>query len=122
MGYPWVRMDSNVAANDKIADLVEDGGVKGKAAGFVYLCALGYAAGQETDGFIRRSALKFIHGVAADAELLVQAGLWVVVEDGWAIKNYGNRNVVGASQQAAAEDVAAKRSEAGKKGADGRWP
>lgn len=118
MGLPWIRMDTNVAANDKIADLVDSNGPKGKQAGFVYLCALGYAGAHETDGLIKRSALKFCHGTSADAALLVAAGLWEAHGDlGWRIKNYGTRNAVGAAQQAISE----ARSDAGRKGAAARW-
>lgn len=117
MGLPWIRMDTNVAANDKIADLVDTHGGKGKQAGFVYLCALGYAGAHETDGLIKRSALKFVHGTSSDANLLVAAGLWDQEDTGWRIRNYGTRQVVGAAQQA----ISDLRSEAGKKGAAARW-
>lgn len=117
MGLPWIRMDTNFAANDKVTDLVDEHGGKGKQAGFVYLCALGYAGAHETDGLIKRSALKFCHGTPGDAALLVTAGLWEPDEAGWRIKNYGTRNVIGAAQQVISE----AKSEAGKKGAAARW-
>lgn len=117
MGLPWIRLDTNVAANDKIADLVEEFGAKGKAAGFVYFCALAYSGGHESDGLIKRSALKFVHGTPADASLLVRADLWLEAEGGWLIKNYGTRQLVGAQQQV----ISAARSAAGKKGAESRW-
>lgn len=121
MGLPWVRVDSNLASHDKIADLVDQYMVKGKAAGFVYVCALGYAGQHETNGLIKKSNLKFIHGTPGDAQILVLAGLWLEVDGGWQIKNYGNRNVVGGEHQAAAEATRAAQIEGGKKGADKRW-
>ena len=110
-------MDTNLAGNDKITDLIETHGNKGKQAGFVYLCALGYAGAYETDGLIKRSTLKFIHGVLGDASILVSADLWLTTDGGWQIKNYGTRQVIGAAQQVISES----KSAAGKKGADVRW-
>jgi len=117
VGLPWIRLDTNVAAHDKIADLVDAHGTKGKAAGFVYFCSLAYAGGHESDGVIKKSTLKFIHGTPGDAALLVQGDLWLLIDGGWSIKNYGTRQVVGAEQQV----VSAARSAAGKKGAESRW-
>lgn len=117
MGLPWIRLDTNVSANDKIADLVDEHGARGKAAGFVYFCALAYAGGHESDGLIKKAILKFVHGTPADAALLVSSDLWIEAEGGWVIKNYGTRQLVGAEQQV----ISAERSAAGKKGADSRW-
>lgn len=118
MGLPWARMDTNLPSHDKVLELLETAGAaKGKAAGFVYQNSLLYAAGHGTDGIIKRSVLPFIHATKADANLLVQVGLWECVEGGYRIKNYGTRNAVGFAQQALSD----KRSEAGKKGADARW-
>ncbi|WP_254924027.1 MULTISPECIES: hypothetical protein [unclassified Rhodococcus (in: high G+C Gram-positive bacteria)] len=111
-----MRLDTNIATHDKILTLL-DSGAKGKQAGFVYAMSIAHSAGHGTDGVIKRSALPFIHGTAADAKLLVMAELWECIEGGYRIKNWGNRNVVGAAQQALSEI----RSEAGKKGAEARW-
>lgn len=116
MGLPWVRLDTNIATHDKILTLL-DSGVKGKQAGFVYTMSIAYSSGHETNGVIKRSALPFIHGTAADARLLVMVGLWECIEGGYRIRNWGTRQVVGAAQQALSD----ARSEAGKKGADVRW-
>jgi hypothetical protein len=117
MGLPWIRMDTGFFGNDKITDLVDLHGSKGKQAGFIYLCALGYSGAYETDGLIKKSSLKIIHGTPGDAAVLVQAGLWLVADGGWLIKNYGTRQVVGAAQQVISES----KSAAGKKGAEARW-
>lgn len=110
-------MDTNFFGNDKITDLIDEFGVKGKQAGFVYLCALGYSGAYETDGLIKRSSLRLVHGTSADAAILVSADLWVVADKGWHIKNYGTRQVIGAAQQIISE----QKSAAGKRGADARW-
>lgn len=117
MGLPWIRFDTNFFANDKITDLIDEHGAKGKQAGFVYLCALGFAGAYETDGLIKRSSLRMIHGTTIDAGILVSSDLWLLDPKGWLIKNYGTRQVVGAAQQ----QISEARSEAGKKGADARW-
>lgn len=121
MGMPWYRMDSNWAANDKIADLIDEKGISGKAAAFVYSASIGYANGQDTNGVIRKSSLKFVHGSPGDARLLVEFDLWIEDKQGWRIKNFNHRNGVGMEQQAIADDISAQRSAAGKKGAEGKW-
>lgn len=116
MGLPWVRLDTNISTHDKILTLL-DKGAKGKQAGFVYTMSIAHAAGHGTDGMIRKSVLPFIHATQGDANLLVMADLWECAEGGYRIKNWGNRNVVGAAQQALSE----ARSRAGAKGAESRW-
>lgn len=117
MELTWFRADTSLASHDKIIALVEEHGGKGKQAGFVYLCALGHSVGHKTDGLIKKTSLKWLHGTAGDASLLVAAGLWEVCEGGWRIRNFGTRQVVGAMQQAAHD----AKSAAGKKGAEARW-
>jgi hypothetical protein len=117
MELTWFRADTSFAVHDKITALVENFGAKGKQAGFVYMCALGHSVGHGTDGLIKRTTLKWVHGTAGDASILVQAELWETDPDGWRIKNFGTRQIVGATQQIIAEQKAA----AGKKGADKRW-
>lgn len=119
-GLPWFRADTNFPTHDKILDLVGVG-PKGKAAAFVYFAAIAQQVGIGGDGQIKRAALPFIHGTTADAGLLVESDLWEVNDGLWRIRNFGTRQVVGASQQVIAEELSATRSAAGKAGADGRW-
>lgn len=120
MGLPWYRADTNFPTHDKVLDLVGHG-AKGKAAGFVYQCSLASNVGNGGDGSIKKAALAFIHGTPADARLLVEVGLWVETSAGWKVKNFGTRQVVGASEQVKEEEEQQKRVEDGKKGADVRW-
>ena len=120
VGLAWIRSDTNVNTHDKILELVGTG-AKGKAAGFVYWMGLSYCGAHDTSGVVKKAVLPFIHGTTIDARLLVEARLWKPIDGGWQIVNYGNRNVVGASQQAIADGLSASRSEAGKKGAGERW-
>lgn len=116
MGLPWFRMDTNISSHDKILTLVEHGS-RGKAAGFVYAMSMAYAQGHGTNGVIKKAALPWVHATKADVNLLVMCELWEVVEGGYRIKNFGNKNVVGAVQQA----ISDARSAAGSKGAEARW-
>lgn len=117
MELTWYRSDTSFSSHDKVLELVETHGAKGKAAGFVYLCALGHSVGHGTDGLVKRTSLRALHGTPADAALLVQTGFWEVSEEGWHIVNFGTRQVVGATQQV----IHDSKSAAGKKGSDARW-
>lgn len=117
MELTWFRADTAFASHDKVLALVEKHGTKGKQAGFVYLCALGHAVGHSSDGVIKRTSLRWVHGTAGDAALLVLEGFWEPCDEGWRIKNFGTRQVVGAAQQV----IHDSKSAAGKKGADARW-
>lgn len=116
MGLPWFRADTNLPTHDKILALLE-ASPKGKGAAFVYVCSLAYSAGHETDGFIRRAALPFIHGTATEARLLAEARLWEVVEGGWQIVNYAERQ----RSSTTSAEISAARAAAGRKGAQKRW-
>ena len=115
-GLPWMRVDTNLPTHDKVLELVGVG-ARGKAAAFVYVCGLAYSVGHGTDGFVRRAALPFIHGTAGDVRLLVDARLWIPVDGGWTISNFGTRQVVGSSTAAAQ----AERTEKARANANARW-
>ena len=117
MGLAWYRSDTSFATHDKILELVETYGQKGKSAGFVYQCALGHSVGHSTDGMIKKTSLRSLHGTVGDASILVAVGLWEPIDSGWHVVNFGTRQVVGAAQQVISEE----KSAAGKKGAEARW-
>lgn len=120
MTLPWFRADSNLPTHEKIVDLVASS-PKGKGAAFVYMCSIATSAANGSDGVIRRGQLPFIHGTIADARLLVDAGLWEVVDDkSWRIRNYGTRQLAGASEQVKAEEISAARAAAGRAGAEAK--
>lgn len=91
MALPWVRLDSNIHAHDKILALLDDPSRLKWQAFALYVFALGWSGGQETDGRIPRSALKMLHGSVPTARLLVIHRLWIETVDGWEIVNYGTR-------------------------------
>lgn len=94
MALPWVRLDSNFHAHDKILSLLDDPSAKKWQAIALYTFALGWSGGQETDGKVPKSALRVLNGDAASARLLVKYGLWdeaTTGDVGWTIRNYAER-------------------------------
>lgn len=104
MPLPWVRLDTNLAQHDKILSLIAEK-PHGYQAAFAYVCALGYAGGQATDGLVPFNALPFIHATKRTAELLVKHHLWAPTPLGWQIRNFGTR------QQSSATTRAIKRAQ-----------
>lgn len=100
-GFPWVRFDTSLPDNPKILALcaLKDG----RGAAFVYCCGLAYAGKHSTDGFIPREALPRLHGRPADADKLVDVGLWAEQLGGWDIHGW-------AEYQQATESSARVRS------------
>ena len=91
MSLPWVRLDSHIGSHDKILQLLADPSPKRWQAAFSYVCALGWAGDQGTDGKIPRVALAFVHGTTVTARLLVTYRLWKETTNGWDIVNYAER-------------------------------
>ena len=112
MGLPWVRLDSNIATHDKILHLVSDPSAARWQAAFSYVCSLGWAGGQGTDGRIPTAALGFVHGNAKTARLLVKYRLWKEAPAGYEIVNFGERQ----QANAVAEAIRTAKSEGGKLG------
>lgn len=116
-GLPWFRVDSDIAGNPKIADMIADHGARGKAAAFVYIAAIGYCSAHLTDGVVRKGALALVHGTPADARLLVDAGLLAAVDGGWEVVNFAAHQPTRDQSERAAK----ARSEAARTAANARW-
>ena len=116
-GLPWFRVDSDIAGNPKIADMIADHGAKGKAAAFVYLAAIGHCSAHLTDGMVRKGALPLVHGTPADARLLVDYRLFATVEGGWEVVNFASHQPTRDQSERAAK----ARSEAARTAANARW-
>lgn len=110
MSLPWVRLDSNIASNPKIAGLLAT--PMGAKAFVLYVCALGYCGGHGTDGFVPQVALPFCHGTPKLAAALVLHGLWEPAIHGWQITNWADRQVLTSTLAKTIKD----KSYAGKKG------
>ena len=117
MGMPWVRLDTGFPHHEKVVQMVADHGDRGRAAGFVYCCALAYCQMHGTDGIVRRAALPFVHGRPRDAALLVEAGLWEPHPAGWTVRNFTGRQP---TAEVAEQQLADKRG-AARKGNCVRW-
>lgn len=88
MPLPWVRLDTSMPDNPKILHLI-DSHKEGRAAAFVWACSLAYSGKHGTDGFITKSALGRINGLAIHARLLVEHGFWNDQAGvGWAINGW----------------------------------
>jgi len=105
-------LDSNIASHDKVLALLSDPSSTKWQALSSYMCALGWAGGQGTDGFIPRIALPFVHGTAKTARLLEKYHLWEVGVAGWMICNYAARQELEAvtAGKKAAQQVGAART------------
>jgi hypothetical protein len=112
-GLPWVRLDANIASHDKIVALIASGPT-GYRAVTVYLFALAWSGGQGQDGHVPKAVLPLLHGTGAIADLLVKHELWDVQgTEGWAIRNFAERQELAAT-------TAAKREQA-RRAAHRRW-
>jgi hypothetical protein len=94
VSLPWVRLDSSIATHDKILRLLKER--DGYRAFTLYICALGYAGGHGTDGFVPREALSLLHGTERQATTLMYHRLWEVdpAGEGYRIRNFDQRQEV----------------------------
>jgi hypothetical protein len=61
---PWVRLDTGLPDHPKILALIA---AKKQRAALVYVFGLAYSGRHETDGFVPKMALPFLHASTADA-------------------------------------------------------
>lgn len=110
-GLPWIRFDTSLPDHPKILRLVAM--KDGRAAAFVYCCALAYSGKHGTDGLIEEYALSSVNGRPADAAKLVEVGLWHVCPGGWEINGW-------ADKQQSTDETQARRERA-QRAAAARW-
>jgi hypothetical protein len=85
MALPWVRLDTGLPDHPKILALIE---ARKPRAALCYVFGLAYCGRHETDGFIPRAALPFLHSTKADAIALVEARLWHHTEGGYEVNDW----------------------------------
>jgi len=110
MALAWVRLDTQFHTNHKVMELVADGNFR---AAFVYVASLAQCGQHETDGFIIKSWLPFVHANQKIAEQLVEVGLWAPTEGGWQIPDW--------CEYQPTSEQSAKRTEKAKHAAKVRW-
>jgi len=88
-----------------------------KGARALWATALSWCSSWPSDGYVPADMLRTLDGTVAEAECLVQVGLWEQLDDGWAFHQWSERNPDAESARAA---LAAK-SEGGKAGNHRRW-
>lgn len=85
MALPWVRLDTGLPDHPKILALID---ARKHRAALAYVFGLAYCGRHETDGFIPRAALPFLHASTTDANALVEARLWQHAEGGYQVKDW----------------------------------
>jgi len=114
MPLPWIRLDTSMPDNPKILRMIDSHGVRGLAAGFVWVCGLAFSGKHGTDGLIERSALTRVNGNPTLARVLVENDLWVPAPGGgWETHDWRDYNE--------SNDETRARSERAKAAADKRW-
>lgn len=110
MGLPWIRLDTHLADHPKFLELVADKAFQAISA---YHFSLGYCGKHGTDGYLPKTALPFVHARIADANKLVEVGLWEVAPGGWAVHHWDEFQL--------SDEASQKRRERAQKGAAARW-
>lgn len=110
MSLDWIRLETSIAGDEKIVDLIER---KRHTAVVAYVFSLAYCGHQENHGFIHRGSLPMFHATKKDADDLVAVGLWDKMPSGWAIPNFDKYQLTNISAQ--------DRTVSGKLAACKRW-
>lgn len=114
----WARLDDGFDDHPKVLDLL-DGlpEMEGAAAVGLWTLALTYAhrtmREAKIPGFVPRSFPRRCFVPAGLGKRLVSVGLWEEAEGGWLIHDF--------DKYLPTDELRAKRSEAGKRGAEARW-
>lgn len=103
----YIRVDDRFPEHPKVLDI-------GPVAEALWLRALCYAGRNQTDGFIPVGFVKRMADLDGleEAGKLVDAGLWVAADGGWAIHEYTDWQ----RSKDQIQDISAKRAAAGSKG------
>lgn len=112
MSLPWVRLEADIAAHDKVLALLSDPSPRRWQAMASYVFALGWSGAHGTDGHIPATALPFVHGTTMTARLLVKHRMWEENGTGWHIHNFGQRQELSAITEGkrAAQRTAARKT------------
>jgi hypothetical protein len=115
---PWFKVDDGFWSHPKVLDLPA-------SAVALWVRAGSYAAQHLTDGEVKTSTLRMLGHDEADAEALVDVGLWDGKTDGksgsYQFHDWGRYQPPSASSKAKRDELSQKRAEAGRIGAANRW-
>lgn len=103
---PWFKVDDTLAMHPKVVGA-------GNAAMGLWVRAGSWSAQQLTEGRVPRAMLPVLGGRARDAAALVDTGLWVTTDDGWAFHQWDER-------QPSREKVESERAAAAQRQRDAR--
>lgn len=95
----WFKVDDHLPQHRKVLSIPRK---QRLAAIGLWTLAGAWCGGQNTDGAVPAYVVEELGGTAAQAELLVKAGLWEVTPDGWLFHDWQQANFT-------AEQVDAKR-------------
>jgi hypothetical protein len=89
----WVRIEDGVYAHPKILRTP-------KPARWAWVAGMAYANAYLTDGHVPAEALRIFDATRPEARALAAAGLWLPVDGGWQIHDYGDYQATRAQVEA----------------------
>lgn len=114
----WYRLDDEFPEHPKLKRVPRH--VRLAAIGLFVSCGC-HANRRLTDGFIETAVVSDWPEGEILAAHLVRAGMWAKSEGGWQIHDHLDYNPSRADIEERRRELSAKRSEAGRKGAQSRW-
>ncbi len=115
-GRHWVCLSTSFYDNPKVLKLAHSKQFK---ALHVYVCSLAWSGKHVTEGDVPAYALPFVSGTRKEANVLVEAGLWLILPDldGWYINDWDTYQMPITEIETRRE----KRRQDGRDAANKRW-
>jgi len=115
---PWFKVDDGFWSHPKVIELPP-------SAIALWVRAGSYCAQHLTDGFVSATVVRILGHETADADALVDAGLWDGKPDGktfgFEFHDWSNYQPPSASSKEKRDELSRKRAEFGRRGAKARW-
>lgn len=100
----WFKVDDSLYSHPKWIGLR-------KGARALWVTAGSWSSAQLSDGFVPKTVMKLLQGTAQDAQQLVDANLWEIVEGGWQFVDWLDWQPSRTSVLAKREKEAARKAE-----------
>src|SRR4051812_9143173 len=97
----WFKVDDGFSDNAKVHALQESKHWKGAIA--LWTLAGSWCSKQETDGVVPELTVRRLGGTTAEADALIECGLWERAEKGYRFHQWAERNPLKADLQAKRE-------------------